>query len=110
MYQSIGFGDFCDAFRAYDRNENFTYEGKCILFDYLEEYEDSTGESIELDVIALCCEYSEDSIEDIINNYSIDIEEDTTEEEKADIVEEYLSENTILVGKTDIDTFIYAAF
>jgi len=110
MYQSISFGDFCDAFRAYDRNENFTYEGKRILFDYLEEYEDSTGESIELDVIALCCEYSEDSIEDIINNYSIDIEEDATEEEKADIVEEYLSENTVLVGKTDIGTFVYIAF
>ena len=110
MYQSISFGDFCDAFRAYDRNENFTYEGKRILFDYLEEYEDSTGEPMELDIIALCCEYSEDSIEDIVNDYCIDIEEDTTEEEKADIVEEYLSENTILIGKTDIGTFVYMAF
>jgi len=110
MYQSISFGDFCDAFRAYDRNENFTYEGKRILFDYLEGYEEDTGESIELDVIALCCEYSEDSIDNIIQNFSIDIEEDTTEEEKADIVEEYLSENTILVGKTEIDTFVYITF
>lgn len=110
MYQSVGFGEFCDAFRACNRSGNFSYEGKCILFDYLEGYEEDTGESIELDIIALCCEYSEDSTEDIINDYSIDIEEDTTEEEKADIVEEYLSDNTILVGKTDIGTFVYMAF
>lgn len=110
MYQSVSFGDFCDAFRSMDRKENFSYEGKRVLFDYLEEYEDSTGERIELDIIALCCEYSEDSTEDIIQNYTIDIEEDMTDEEKADIVEEYLEENTILLGKTDIGTFVYMAF
>lgn len=110
MYQSVGFGDFCDAFRAYDRKENFSYEGKRVLFDYLEEYENSTGESIELDIIALCCEFSEDSVEDIVQNYVIDIEEDMTDEEKADIVEEYLEENTILLGKTDMGTFVYMAF
>ena len=41
------------------RGKQFTYEGLNALFDYLEEYEDGTGETIELDVIALCCEYTE---------------------------------------------------
>ena len=42
-----------------NRNEHFTCEGKRALFDYLEECEESIGEEIELDVIALCCEYTE---------------------------------------------------
>ena len=59
IYKSIGFSQFCDAFRSYDRNENFSYKGKRALFDYLESLSEDTGEAIKLDVIALCCEYSE---------------------------------------------------
>jgi len=36
-----------------NRKTNFSYEGLEILFEYLEELEESTGEEIELDVIAL---------------------------------------------------------
>ena len=42
-----------------NRPNNFSYEGLNNLFDYLEEYEESTGEQIEFDPIALCCEYTE---------------------------------------------------
>lgn len=58
MIQTIGFSQFCDAFSDTYKG-NFTYQGKRALFDYLEEYEESTGEQVELDTIALCCEYSE---------------------------------------------------
>jgi hypothetical protein len=59
MKQNISFGQFCDAFRDMDRNDNFTYAGKRALFDYLENLEADTGSEVELDVIALCCDYSE---------------------------------------------------
>lgn len=59
MFISIGFCQFCDAFRDMDRNTNFSYDGKKALFEYLERYEEETGVPVELDVIALCCEYSE---------------------------------------------------
>lgn len=59
MKTAVNFSDFCDRFAAMDRNEQFSYDGKRALFDYLEEYEESTGQEIELDVIALCCEYTE---------------------------------------------------
>ena len=59
MKQTINFYDFCRAFETMDRNTNFSYEGKQALFDYLEQYEDDIGEEIELDVIALCCDYTE---------------------------------------------------
>ena len=56
---------------------NFTYEGKRALFDYLENLEEDTGTEIELDTIALCCEYSEYSnlkeiIEKISNHLRMD--------------------------------------
>ena len=59
MKQTINQSQFNDAFTNMNRESNFSYEGRNALFDYLEEYEDSTGDEIELDVIALCCEYSE---------------------------------------------------
>lgn len=59
MKQTINVSDFRDAFRKMDRSENFTYAGLGALFEYLEDIEDQTGEEMELDVIALCCDFSE---------------------------------------------------
>ena len=59
MKQTIGLSQFCDAFRDMGRSDNFTHAGKCALFDYLEALEDDIGEEIELDVIGLCCEFTE---------------------------------------------------
>ena len=74
MYQNINFNDFCDSFRVMDRDNQFSYEGKRALFDYLEELEADTGEDIELDVVALCCDFTEyDSFEELQKEYN-DIE------------------------------------
>ena len=79
MYQSINFSQFCDAFKGdvgSDRSTQFSYEGKRALFDYLEEIENSTqykenNPGIELDVIAICCDFTEyDSLEDLQKNYN----------------------------------------
>ena len=58
MKQTINFSQFCDAFSE-ERKDQFTYNGKKALFEYLELLEEETGEEIELDIIALCCDYSE---------------------------------------------------
>tara|TARA_B110000285_G_scaffold133127_1_gene149357 strand:+ start:552 stop:785 length:234 start_codon:yes stop_codon:yes gene_type:complete len=36
-----------------------SYEGALALFEYIEEYEDQTGEETELDVVAIRCEWTE---------------------------------------------------
>lgn len=99
---------FRDAFTRAGRNESFSYEGAELLFEYME----SSGEDVELDVIALCCDYSESSIEELLNDYEIDIEgldpEEDTEEVK-NIVRAYLEDNTIIIGDTS-DGFVYGAF
>ena len=70
MKTSVNFCDFQDAFSRMNRGNNFTYEGLRALFDYLERYEEECDAEVELDVIALCCEYTEYSnIEEVKENY-----------------------------------------
>ena len=102
--------DFIDTFKRYNRQDQFSYEGLKILFDYLDNLSDDIGEPIELDVIALCCEYYESSIDELIKNYDIDVSDaDGEEEEIKSIVEEYLQYNTSVCGETAVG-FVYAAF
>lgn len=114
IVQTINVYQFRDAFRDMQRHGNFSYEGMEILFNYLEEYSDSTGEPIELDVIALCCEYNESTVDEIIKDYQIDIDlsdidQEDIESAKREAVEEYLQENTSVCGET-ADGFVYACF
>ena len=84
MKQSINIYDFERAFKRHER-ENFSFDGLKALFEYLEDLESDIGEEIELDVIALCCEYAEyDSLKEYNDAYDtkygeIDaIQDDTT--------------------------------
>ena len=57
MYQTINFSQFTDEFNSI-RPNNFSYDGLQVLFDYLEQYEDDvTQNGMELDVIAICCDF-----------------------------------------------------
>jgi hypothetical protein len=44
-----------------DTNARWSYNGSLALAEYLEEYEDSTGEEMELDTCAIRCDFSEHS-------------------------------------------------
>jgi hypothetical protein len=50
---------FVDAFRACGRESQFSYPALRALFEYFEAFEDDTGEELELDPIAICCEWQE---------------------------------------------------
>ena len=77
--------NFRDAFRTYGR-DCFTYHGLGALFNYLEEYEESTGEEIMLDVVALCCEYTEyDSLEELQQSHP-DIEDEDDLQDHTSVV------------------------
>jgi len=85
MKKIINFYDFERAFIHMGRENQFTYKGKQALFEYLEQYEEETSEQLELDVIALCCEFSEfENLKDFQNAFSNeyknleDIENETT--------------------------------
>ena len=55
----ISINDFQRAFIDFNRGSQFSNEALDGLYEYLEELEGDIGEEYELDVIALCCEYSE---------------------------------------------------
>lgn len=60
MKSAVNFYDFERAFRDHDRHDQLGgYAGLKALFEYLEQYEDDCGEEIELDVVALCCDYTQ---------------------------------------------------
>lgn len=101
---------FREAFRLAGRMDQFSYEGLEVLFDYLDNLSEDTGEPIELDVVALCCEYYESSIQELIDNYNIDVSDAGGDEDEIElIVKEYLQESTSLCGEV-MGGFVYAAF
>jgi len=116
MKTSVDFYDFRKAFERCDRANQFSSEGLSVLFDYLEQYEEETGEDIELDVIALCCEYQESTFAEVANEYSlvIDYDDCTDEEERAELLKsevlDYLNEHTSVCGEVSDDSVIFAEF
>ena len=58
MKQTINENQFIDAFEKL-RPNNFTYKGLSSLYNYLEEFENDTDKEVELDVIAICCDYTQ---------------------------------------------------
>jgi hypothetical protein len=61
--------DFRRAFQS-TRPNNFSYEGLIALYDYFQNLEDDIGEELDLDVIAVCCDYSEyKNFQELKSNY-----------------------------------------
>ena len=101
MYQTVNtVSTFRDEFRACGRVDQFSYEALGLLFDYLEAFEMDTGEEIELDVISICCDFSEDSPENIRDQYGID------GDDEAEVIAT-LEDNGAYVGRTSHGTLIY---
>ena len=113
MKTTVSEYEFYDAFRKI-RPDNFSAIGLHLLWQYFEDYEEDTGDEIELDVIAICCEYSEAHITEIADDYGIEIDADGLDEDEAlekiyDEVRDYLQEHTTIVGESG-ETFVYADF
>ena len=61
IVQTINEQQFVEAFRTWETYRyNFTYEGLRALYEHLEEVSECMdNKTIELDVIAICCDYTE---------------------------------------------------
>ena len=59
LVKKVSFNDFLEEFTKYDREDQFSYEGKEALFNYLWDLGEDIGEPIELDVVGLCGEFTE---------------------------------------------------
>lgn len=106
MIQTLTATDFIEAFRDYKRYEQLGYEALNLLFEHFEDCDPG----MELDVIAICCDYSHDTAEEIAESYDIDLSDCEDEDAKADTVREWLTENTTLVGETSTGFVYFSSF
>lgn len=72
IYQTVNFNIFAKSFKEYGREDNFSSQGLEMLYDYIDDLSNDIGQDIELDVIALCCEYTEYTREEFLSYYRID--------------------------------------
>jgi len=101
MKQTINLNDFINAFKEAGRHRQFSIHGLHALYDYLKDYEESTGEELELDVIALCCEFTESTPKEVMEAYNL--------EGGTDVVQ-YLTNNDVFVASLYNDNVIYSNF
>ena len=94
--------DFVNEFDKYNRSENFSIEAREALFDYYDDFSEKTGEDFEMDVISICCDWSELSLENARNEHSHLFDQDELadcedDEEKMDYIESVLSDETFVI-------------
>jgi hypothetical protein len=92
MKKTLSTNEIANALRD-DKNADWSWNGALALAEYLEECEESTGEEMELDVVAIRCDFSEyESLQDWAHDYfSNALEElgfDESEENEDDKVDE----------------------
>ena len=78
MYQNISLHDFHEAFKSSGYEDNFTVEAREALYSYFCDWEVAADQQVELDVISICCEFSEySSLDEYVNDTGneVDIEE-----------------------------------
>ena len=101
MKQTVHESDFRDAFQKMGRGNNFSYDGLGALYAFIERLDKDTGTESELDVIALCCEFTEyENLAEFHGDYDKD-EYETLED---------VENNTIVIRIKGSDGFIIQAF
>ena len=106
MIQTVTLHDFRSAFKNSGRDTQFSFDAQRLLFDYFEQVEEDTGEQIELDVISICCEYTEENVNNVAEYYNIDIE-GIPEDEVLQVVLDFIQEATSVVGVTVDNKIVY---
>lgn len=112
MHITISVHDFREEFKRMGRGEQFSYEALGLLFEYFEELEDSCGMEIELDPIAICCEYAELEPMDIAEQYGIPMlgADFDDNDDILDMVEGFLQNEGVYVGTTKQKTIVFQQY
>lgn len=109
IVQTLNVYQFRDAFMQSSRKDQFSYEALTAIFEYLEELSDSTGEPVELDIVGICCEWSEMTWQEVAQSYNIDLSHCTNDDERIGEVEEFLCDNSAYCLHGG-DVFIFQQF
>ena len=101
MKKTISEGEFIDEFKNNNTyKKNFSIEGLMALYDYLVKYKESTDDEIELNVVALCCEYSEyESANEAAKQYNgaVEASKDFDDEDREAAALAWLEDQTTVI-------------
>lgn len=90
MKEYVSESKFIYKFEVMNRKEDFSYNGRKALYNYIINLEEDTKQEIELDIIAICCEYAEyQNLNEYLKNYTTDINKEDFEEEGEFNAEDY---------------------
>ena len=96
IYQTVTEFDFVRAFDDANRSANFSREARRVLFEYYEDLSGDMGEDIELDPIAICCDWCEYTERELLRDYGYLVERDGMDDD------EYLEEMVEALGDRGI--------
>ena len=106
MKTTLSTSDIAHALKQ-DENANWSWAGAQALAEWLEDYEQSTGEEIELDIVSIRCEWSEySSLESWADEYfrdsqqrdeEIGADDESTEDEIQRMIRDFIEENGDLI-------------
>lgn len=95
-------------FKECGRENHFSYEGFNALYDYLDKYSDEVGEDFKVNVIAICCDFTEYSDwEKLYNDHSYSYNnksksfEELEEDNELDVFKEWVQDRTTVIEVTD---------
>jgi len=81
-----------------DSNAGWSYDGAKALAEYLEDYEETTGEEMELDVCAIRCDFSEfASLQDWAESYGMEYDKEADEDDQEEEIRRYVQDHTTLI-------------
>jgi predicted ArsR family transcriptional regulator len=110
IVQTLTQGQFIEAFKQSSRASQFSYEALEAIFNHIEELSDDLGEPVEFDMVAICCEWSEMTWQEIAEQYSVDLSDCEDDDERIEAVEYHLNEQTVGVYRMADDSFVFVAF
>lgn len=94
------------AFDDYNRGDNFSIKARRRLYDYFWDLSEGLGQNYTLDVIAVCCDWSEYTLDELVHVFGHMVDDLEHFEEIVERLEEYTTvlevehygkENTYLV-------------
>jgi len=95
IFETVDFSLFESRFKDYGRLDHFP-KGLRALFDYLEQVSEEVCQPLELDVIELCCDFSEGTIESVLDTYDLKSLDE-------------LKDHTVVI-EVDSETIIYQSY
>jgi hypothetical protein len=110
IVQTINKHSFIDAFKQSSRKEQFSYEALEAIFEYLDQLSEDVG-NIELDIVSVCCDWSEMTAEEVIRSYPDEFDPQDlsimSEEDTLQWVHDFLVDNTVFACMTSSNTFVF---